>query len=338
MISYDNFYILDIETKFNSDILPIYINDDEIVNNIFVKFDDDKYLRSQYSLEIVLHNMFNQHKNLTTIYEKSNVVFIPIYLFCSAWEKKYFYNVNQTVDNIKSILPLIEKCVNDGKKIIIVYSDVMWEDERCFLNYFNFHKNVFFVCYEDVVSANNQIPIPYCTHLKKNPKEYHIPKNQKKKYLISYAGRYREEINYFKNIKIFNTSKMIGDRWISLNNIETYNTIDDLYLNSYFSLQPHGDKKSRKGFYHSLLLGCIPVIFDDNYNIYEKVFNGIVNLEDIAVILNKNEKKFEDILKKELVNIDLKINNINNIKNLLLYDENDLSIVDYILNKIKNYD
>jgi hypothetical protein len=103
-------------------------------------------------------------------------------------------------------------------------------------------------------------------------------------------------------------------------------------------LQPHGDKKSRKGFYHSLLLGCIPVIFDDNYNIYEKVFNGIVNLEDIAVILNKNEKKFEDILKKELVNIDLKINNINNIKNLLLYDENDLSIVDYILNKIKNYD
>jgi hypothetical protein len=338
MFSNNSFYILDIDKKFNSDILPIYLNDNEIVDNVFNKFDEFKYLRSQYSLEIVLHDMFKQHKNLVNNYENSSIVFIPIYLFCSAWVKKYFYNVNQIIDNLNLISPLINKCINDGKKIIIVYSDVMWEDKRCFLNHFNFHKNIYFICYEDVISENNQIPVPYCTHIKKSPKEYTIPKNHNKKYLISYAGRYREEINFFNDIEVINTNKIMDEKWISINNADTYNIIDELYLNSYFSLQPHGDKKSRKGFYHSLLLGCVPVVFDDNYSIYEKIFNDIIDIEDITVIINKNEKNYEDKLKKELINIDRKINNIDKIKHLLLYDENDLSIVDYILNKIKNYE
>jgi hypothetical protein len=329
------FYILNINTDFNSDLLPVHINDNEIIDNHFIKFDDYKYLRSQYSLEVVLHNMFKEHKKLINNYENSDVVFIPIYLFCSAWSKKYFYDVTQILNKINLILPLINNCVNDGKKIIIPYSDVMWEDNRCFLNHFNFHENIYFVCYEDVISDNNQIPVPYCTHIKQNPKDYIVPKNQNKKHLISYAGRYRKEIDYFNNIEVLNTNKVIDDKWISINNIDTYNEIDELYLNSHFSLQPHGDKQSRKGFYHSLLLGCIPVIFDDNYNTYEKVLDGIVNLKDISVILNKNENNFETVLNNELLNINSKIDNINKIKHLLLYDENDLSIVDFILNKIK---
>jgi len=329
------FHVLNISTEFNSDILPIYINDNEIIKSHSVKFNDGKFLRSQYSLEIVLHDMFKNHKNSINDYENSDIIFIPIYLFCTAWTKKHFYDVNQIINNINQILPLVNKCVNDGKKVIIPYSDVMWEDNRCFLNYFDFHENVYFVCYEDVLSNNNQIPVPYCTHIKKNPKDYNIPKNPNKKHLISYAGRHRKEIDYFTNIEILNTNKVVDDKWISLNNENTYNEIDELYLNSYFSLQPHGDKKSRKGFYHSLLLGCIPVVFDDNYDIYKRVLDGIVNLEEIAIILNKNEKNYENKLKMELENIELKIENISKIKNLLLYDENDLSIVDFILNKIK---
>lgn len=335
MLNNKCFHVLNIGSEFNSGLLPIYINDNEIIDNNLVKFDNYKFLRSQYSLELVLHNMFKQHQNLTNNYESSDIVFIPIYLFCSAWVKKYFYDVNQVINKINSILPLINQCVNDGKKVILTYSDVMWEDNRCFLNYFDFHENVYFVCYEDVISQNNQIPVPYCTHIKKNPKDYVIPKNTNKKYLISYAGRYREEIEYFDNIEVLNTNKIIDNKWISINNESTYNEIDELYLNSHFSLHPHGDKKSRKGFYHSLLLGCIPVVFDDNYEIYEKIFSGIINLEDISIILNKDEKNFEEILKQELLNIDSKIENINKIKNLLLYDESDLSIVDFILNKIK---
>lgn len=334
MVDNNSFYILDIGPEFNSGILPIYINDNEIVNNVFTKFKNNKYLRSQYSLEMVLHSMFKDHENSTNDYENANIVFIPVYLFCSAWIKKYFYDVNETINKINLIQPLIDKCVNDGKKVIIVYSDVMWEDKRCFLNHFIFHKNVYFVCYEDVLSENNQIPVPYCTHIKQDPKEYEIPKNFNKKHLISYAGRYRKEIDYFTNINVLNTNKMVDDKWISINTEETYNEIDDLYLDSHFSLQPHGDKQSRKGFYHSLLLGCIPVVFNDNCDVYRKVLNGIVDLEDVAIILDKNKQGYEDTLRLELSNINVKIENINKIKHLLLYDENDLSIVDYILNKL----
>ena len=328
------FYILNINSEFNFGILPIYINDNEIIDNHFIRFDDYKYLRSQYSLEIVLHNMFKQHQNLTNNYETSDIVFIPIYLFCSAWSKKYFYDVNEIINKINLILPVINNCVNDGKKVIIPYSDVMWDDNRCFLNHFNFHENVYFVCYEDVLSENNQIPVPYCTHIKQDPKDYNIPKNPSKKYLISYAGRYRKEIDYFNNIEVLNTNKVINDKWISINSENTYNEIDDLYLDSHFSLQPHGDRQSRKGFYHSLLLGCIPVVFNDNCDVYRKVLNGIVDLEDVAIILDKNKQDYEDTLRLELSNINVKIDNINKIKHLLLYDENDLSIIDYILNKL----
>jgi hypothetical protein len=328
------FYILNINSEFNSGVLPIYINDNEIIDNHFIRFDDYKYLRSQYSLEIVLHNMFKQHQNLTNNYETSDIVFIPIYLFCSAWSKKYFYDVNQIINKINLILPVINNCVNDGKKVIIPYSDVMWDDNRCFLNHFNFHENVYFVCYEDVLSENNQIPVPYCTHIKQDPKDYNIPKNPNKKHLISYAGRYRKEIDYFNNIEVLNTNKVINDKWISINSENTYNEIDDLYLDSHFSLQPHGDRQSRKGFYHSLLLGCIPVVFNDNCDVYRKVLNGIVDIEDVAIILDKNKQDYEDTLRLELSNINVKIDNINKIKHLLLYDENDLSIIDYILNKL----
>ena len=53
-----------------------------------------------------------------------------------------------------------------------------------------------------------------------------------------------------------------------------------------------------------------------------------------AVILDKNKQGYEDTLRLELLNINIKISNISKIKHLLLYDENDLSIVDYILNKL----
>ena len=130
----------------------------------------------------------------------------------------------------------------------------MWEDQRCFLDYFEFDPNVFFVCYEDVSSANKQIPVPFCTHIKSNPVEYHIPNKSNKRHLISYVGRYRSETELFENLNQFNTDKVKDNRWISMNDQNLYEEIDQIYLDSHFSLQPHGDQKSRKGFYHSLLL------------------------------------------------------------------------------------
>ena len=36
----------------------------------------------------------------------------------------------------------------------------------------------------------------------------------------------------------------------------------DVILNSVFCAQPEGDSKSRKGLIDSIILGCIPIVFD----------------------------------------------------------------------------
>jgi hypothetical protein len=326
-------FILDVDNKFNNNLFPIIINDREIIYTEIVEYDVDRVLRSQYSLEFVLHRMFSSHPCRHTNYLDSDVVVIPIYLFLSAWKTKYFYDVMEVVKCIQEIQDKVDRIIKDGKKVLLFYSDVMWEDERCFLNYFEFDPNVFFVCYEDVLSSNKQIPVPFCTHIKSNPVKYHIPNKSNKTHLISYVGRYRPETELFENINQFNTDKVKDNRWISINDQNLYEKIDQIYLNSHFSLQPYGDKKSRKGFYHSLLMGCVPVVFENNYQIYEKIFEGLVNLQDICIVLSFDDKdRYTEILLGEIQNIPDKITNIEKIKHLLLYDETDPSIVDYILN------
>jgi hypothetical protein len=318
----DKIHIININTKYNTDLLPVHINDNEVI-------DERNSLRSQYSMEIVIHNLLKKYPNLSN-YIESDIIYIPIYLFLSAWKQKYFYDVNEIIKNLNELKDLIEKCLLDNKKVLMVYSDVMWEDKRCFLNHFKFNENVFFVCYEDVENDNKQIPIPYCTHIES--KNHTIPFHSDKKFLISYVGRSRNETSFFPNIEIINT-EIKDNRWISINDLVLYNKIDDLYKDSYFSLQPHGDKKSRKGFYHSLLMGCIPVVFENNYNIYEKIFRDYIDIKDICIILDFNDiKNFNNILEQEKSNIEEKIKNIGKIKNLLLYD--DISIIEYILRHI----
>jgi hypothetical protein len=85
----------------------------------------------------------------------------------------------EVVKCVQEIQDKVDGITKDGKKVLLFYSDVMWEDQRCFLNYFEFDPNVFFVCYEDVLSSNKQIPVPFCTHIKSNPVKYHIPNKLK---------------------------------------------------------------------------------------------------------------------------------------------------------------
>jgi hypothetical protein len=80
-------------------------------------------------------------------------------------------------------------------------------------------------------------------------------------------------------------------------------------------------------------MGCIPVVFENNYNIYEKIFRDYIDIKDICIILDFNDiKNFNNILEQEKSNIEEKIKNIGKIKNLLLYD--DISIIEYILRHI----
>lgn len=56
---------------------------------------------------------------------------------------------------------------------------------------------------------------------------------------------------------------------------------------STFCLQPPGDSPTRKGFFDSLLLGCIPVIFREGT--YDRAWKGQVELEELAVFIDEQE-------------------------------------------------
>lgn len=68
-------------------------------------------------------------------------------------------------------------------------------------------------------------------------------------------------------------------------------------LDSVFCLQPPGDSPTRRGFYDSILLGCIPVIFSKDAYIL-----NYVSVSDFAVIVNKsyviNRGNILDMLRK----------------------------------------
>ena len=321
-------YIHTIDHKFNEDCFPTYINDNEIISKEEHKYDNNKYIISQYSLEYQLHKIFNNYSDITTDINICDIIYIPIYLFLLAWKRcKYVYNVSDVINHLNGVLPFIT-LHSKIKKILLVYSDVMWEDNRVFINKFYFNENVYCVCYETVNSTmNKQIPVPFVTHIKCKPSEYTIPFNQKRKNIICYIGRERKEIHYFNNIVTLPLSQH-NNQWISINNSEIYNKIDNLYLNSTFSLQPHGDKQTRKGFYNSILLGCIPVIFENNSSGYKTVFKNF-ELTNLCVIIKQDElNDIERILESiEQPKIDNFINNYDKVKNILLYDEDNMDIL-----------
>jgi len=60
----------------------------------------------------------------------------------------------------------------------------------------------------------------------------------------------------------------------------------DIYYDSLFSWQPEGDTPTRRGFYESILCGCIPIINITSFNIYKKLLIGEENVKNIAIIID----------------------------------------------------
>jgi len=313
---------------YNVDLFPVCISNDDIINKEDV---DMIHTSSQYSLEIKIHTLIKNYKYLSDTLETCDIIYIPIYTFLLAWQPKFVYNVSNIITHLHKLTPFIEE-QSKHKKILMVYSDVMWEDSRCFINHFSFNKNVYFVCYESVTSTlNKQIPIPFVTQINHTPDEYEIPTNTDKTNLISYCGRYRKEQTYIKQLVILDLGKYqtVPNQWISINNTNMYDKINELYLHSTFSLQPHGDKETRKGFYHSILLGCIPVIFENNLITYKKVFSNIIAIEDICIIIKATEMNmiYEILLKIDEDRLNTIRLNFNKIKKILLYHNTNMDIL-----------
>lgn len=295
-------------------------------NGYGVKCDINKYQTSQYNLEVMFHYYMEKYPYRTKCYEKADLIYIPCFPFLTSWTTRdYFFDIQASVSHVNNIIKSIN--ISENKKYFMVYSDVMWPDARVFLNNIVLPNNVKIVAF-DTISDNRIIKAPY-------PCELHIETYDWKPEwldnlnlrttLLCYYGRERKEILGIKNSELFKMIKVSMNGWKSANTKYFTDQIRNLYMESIFSLQPHGDMPTRRGFYHSLIYGCIPVIFTNNKNSYNDV-NGI-EIDKIAVILEDNTNIIDKLKNISLEKIEYYRMNIQHVIRQLQYsvyfDEND---------------
>ena len=93
-----------IPEEFNLKIFPVKINNNDIITS------SNMDIRSQYSLEIYLHDIILKSNFLTNNIEDADILYIPIYTFLLAWKsREYFYDVNNINTCMSKIKIIIDK-------------------------------------------------------------------------------------------------------------------------------------------------------------------------------------------------------------------------------------
>jgi hypothetical protein len=272
--------------------LPIQISKYEVIDSINFLNEgygeiksDNMFQTSQYALEIMFNGYIKKYPLKTKCYQKADMVYLPCYPFLKAWTSRpYFFDVVKSGKHAQDALAFIK---DPNKLHFIVYSDVMWYDSRVFINNIsNFPKNVRVIAF-DTVNDSRIIKAPY-------PCELHLTFRDpdilyERDTLLSYFGRSRSIVDELikKNYPEheFRLLKVEMDGWKSANTTSYTNTIWDLYKRSIFSLQPHGDMPTRRGFYQSIFCGCIPVVFTRNKLGYHGVCG--IDIHRVAVVVDE---------------------------------------------------
>jgi hypothetical protein len=253
---------------------PIYISPSEIITQ-------ENIYQSQYSLEVQLNNfMIHEYPARTLDPHHADITYLPITPFLAAWTTRpYFYDVEASTQHV---LDALTQTSPHSKTIMFAYSDVMWHDQRVFLNHPQVQRAlppktiiVAYEAHEDLITQAHIYPVPFMIP---NPRNI----------LLTYIGRPSRPI--IENLTKLNLSptqftykpiQFAEQYWKSSNTI--VNECHALYSRSMFSLHPHGDMKTRAGFYQSLQTGCIPVIFESNQAGYRAVLKD--TLDTKAIIL-----------------------------------------------------
>jgi hypothetical protein len=301
--------------EFHSGLLPVFISPQEIItpdmdNSFGSKINDGLYQTSQYLLEIIWHKKIKNYPYLTSCIEKADIAFIPCYTFLSAWTKqKFVYSCDATIKMINNLISKLPEWSENKYNIphILVFSDVMWNDVRVYNYHIKMPKGTYTLTLESLPeneiksgTGNKMITVPYPTefHFDYNTNKIGVSDHTNRNILLSYLGRSRTIVSELTKLcsNDFNCEILSQPNhyWKSTNNIELTHNMIRIYSTSIFSLQPFGDRGTRRGFYQSLLLGCIPVIFSNNYQSYNGLFQNYIDITKIAVIITS--QSVDDII------------------------------------------
>ncbi len=294
-------------------IAPTEVLDVETFENYgFGKRFGNLFGTSQYSLEVIWENKVENYPYLTSCYDKADFAFIPLQTFLFAWQSKpYFYNVDDVVTVVEEILREFKVSEKSDKTHLLVYSDVLWPDDRVFLNRTKLPENLVTICLEGPGESHESkqesiLAVPYATEVHNDDFWSEINELEAQRdLLLAYIGRARPEVEILINSRppihdfYFDLLRdTIDDAyWKSINNINITERILSIYNKSRFSLHPHGDRKTRRGFYHSIICGSIPVLFANNFKGYEDAIKSVVSqieISDICVVIPEGSDR--DIL------------------------------------------
>ncbi len=227
---------------------------------------------------------------------------------------KFFWN-NFVKNNINSDLKIPH---------FILYSYVLFET-----SFESIDKDIFILSYEDEVSLfnttttfklgthNRMITIPYVLNENNSMSVPSMGKmiNSEKTRDLTFIGSLFSEhrpliYRVRKFIVLLNSEVYIGD----MSKIE-----EDLIKTKYLFVL-RGDTPTRICFYQCFVYNIVPIIFEEELSLYQKIFTKNINLKDSCLILpNKDgmsdieySKIVDNILNEELLNTD---NYFNKIKN-----------------------
>ncbi len=270
----------------------------------------------------------------TRCIQKADIVFIPFYTFLSGWTKDKRFMNSRITNNITKLIQLIPSWNNnnESKPHILIYSDVSWDKEDSFIHHVLWPKNTVLVSLESINKPNLKcLTSVYIPGMKQT-------KGLNTEYLLSYIGRHRLPFPSEGQEEMIERTKFIFielEGWKSINEDEFNQTCQSVYTNSVFSLQPPGDRHTRRGFFQSLLCGCIPVIFQDNQVGYSQ--HTSQDLSEFCIILEKSVACYQitDIIKELNAINQLKITELqNNIKTEnYIFDDNGIPVKN-VLEKI----
>ena len=335
------------------------------MNIINIYFDKSRLYRNYYYNENPFFEYFkeiNQIENINTKLELHNIYRILNHNEYIVW--KYFETFLTSIKEIKYNNLVLN--ITENRNIADIEITDLIDQGFKLINIKN-NKTLIFNIEDRTGGRDADIPIPYFTGLYTKPnidnKLKFTELSNKKKYLLSYIGGVWRGPRNNNNIP---KRKLAIDVFFSLNkkNTEKYKELffaplianthkqegelgwnkgsfgikaKDIYYDSLFSWQPEGDTPTRRGFYESILCGCIPIINITSFNIYKKLLIGEENVKNIAIIIDDADYYNGNYVFNYLLGLNKdKImeyrNNINKIKDRLQWNifNNENAFIDAI--------
>ncbi|CAA0312197.1 unnamed protein product [Arabidopsis thaliana] len=320
-------YVYDLPSKFNKDLLREcsdmvpwadfcnYFKNDAF-GELMESMGKGWFRTHQYSLEPIFHSRILKHPCRVHNETQAKLFYVPFYggMDVLRW---HFKNVSS---DVKDVLPIeIVKWLgskkswrkNSGKDHAFVLGKISWDFRRVdkyswgsSLLEMQEMKNPTKLLIERNPWEVNDIAIPHPTYFHpKTDTDIAIWQNKilgkPRRSLISFAGAARPGNPESIRSILIDQCRLSPNQCRFLNctdgGCDKSESVIELFRDSEFCLQPPGDSPTRKSIFDSLILGCIPVIFDPYSAYYQYTWHLPEDHRRYSVYINKEDVKLKRV-------------------------------------------